>query len=707
MKKFLKIYKKDIVMFAIPLLVSIFFLLVFFPGIMTIDGNYQWKEVQSGIIDNAHPFFSTYFMYLLSKIWNTHMSIIVFQNIIFSFLWTIICHKTRCYNYLSQLVITIVLCFTPLFAIFSITVWKDILYSYYLMMLAFLTYDKFKDNNNHLSKKIMFIFGLLIFLVFNYRHNGKIVALLYICYFVYMYFKSNKADDKKIKLTNVLVMILTFLTLNIALSVPKNYYLAKSAAKDDSIGIGSLNTYLVWSFGSYLQSTKIDVDDLKFLDGIMDTKYWKKQYYPMHINSTFYPDELDEEYLVKNQKEFRKIYFKYVKQKPLILIKHVLTADSLLFSIDSQDHGYVYSYAFYEWDRLGFSIEKNSKLPKFGTKYEKLINFSLNTPLKYFYQPGLILYFVIGLIIYLCIRKKMKSIYLLCIPMLLNTISLTPINLAQDLRYVYINYLTLLLIIIVVDGIKHQRENISISNNKKQKSFKKILLIVPAFNEEESILNTYNTIVEYNKKYKTKFDVIVINDGSTDRTEQILKENKINHIKLVHNLGIGGAVQTGYKYALENKYDIAIQYDGDGQHDVSYVKKIIEPIVNNEADFVIGSRFIEESKDNFNSTFSRRIGINMISFFINLVTDKKVYDTTSGFRAVNKEIIELFASDYPTEYPEPITTTNLLQNKYRLKEIPVKMNARVGGKSSIGSWKNAYYMINVLLSIVLLKKGRK
>ena len=236
----------------------------------------------------------------------------------------------------------------------------------------------------------------------------------------------------------------------------------------------------------------------------------------------------------------------------------------------------------------------------------------------------------------------------------------------------------------------------------------KIIIVIPAYNEEENILNTYNTIVEYNKKNKTNYDVIVVNDGSKDRTEEILTENKINHIKLIQNLGIGGAVQTGYKYAYENGYDIAVQYDGDGQHDVDYVKTITDSIINDEADFVIGSRFIKKDKDNFNTTFSRRMGINLISFFIKLVTKKKVYDTTSGFRAVNKDIIEFFAHDYPTEYPEPISTTQLLQKRYRLKEVPVKMKARMGGKSSIGSWKNVYYMINVIISIITVDaRGRK
>lgn len=234
----------------------------------------------------------------------------------------------------------------------------------------------------------------------------------------------------------------------------------------------------------------------------------------------------------------------------------------------------------------------------------------------------------------------------------------------------------------------------------------KVLIIIPAYNEEANILSVYKTIMEYNKKNKINYDYIIINDGSTDKTEAILIKNKLKHITLVNNLGIGGAVQTGYKYAYENNYDIAVQFDGDGQHDINYVKNIIEPIINKKADFVIGSRFISKNKENFNSTFSRRLGIGMISFFIKLVTKKKIYDTTSGFRAANKDVIKYFAKDYPLEYPEPITTVQLLQKGFKIDEVPAKMKARIGGKSSIGSWKNAYYMINVILSIITVDARR-
>ena len=233
----------------------------------------------------------------------------------------------------------------------------------------------------------------------------------------------------------------------------------------------------------------------------------------------------------------------------------------------------------------------------------------------------------------------------------------------------------------------------------------KVLLIIPAYNEEDNILKTYKTIKDYNKKHKTNYDVIVINDCSTDNTKEILEKNNIPHINLIHNLGIGGAVQTGYKYAYYNDYDIAIQYDGDGQHDVRYVEKIIEPIIDKKADMVIGSRFVEDI-DTFKSSKARRIGIKIVSAFMKFATHKKIYDTTSGFRAVNKELIYDFNLSYPNEYPEPITTAEVLKKKYEVKEVSVEMNEREAGESSIKKWKSAYYMLNVCLALLAVKMRR-
>lgn len=236
----------------------------------------------------------------------------------------------------------------------------------------------------------------------------------------------------------------------------------------------------------------------------------------------------------------------------------------------------------------------------------------------------------------------------------------------------------------------------------------RVLLIIPAYNEEENILNTCNKIKEFSKE----LDFVVINDGSKDNTLKILQENNINHINLINNLGIGGAVQTGYKYAYENGYDIAIQFDGDGQHDVNYVPNICEPIMEGQANMVIGTRYLDKTSSQFQSTFMRRFGSNIISLFIKICTHKKITDPTSGFRAVDKSIIEEFAKEYPTEYPEPESTVCMLCKEYRVTEVPVSMNERQGGTSSIRFLKSADYMIKVVLAIIidsinLRKKRRK
>ena len=229
----------------------------------------------------------------------------------------------------------------------------------------------------------------------------------------------------------------------------------------------------------------------------------------------------------------------------------------------------------------------------------------------------------------------------------------------------------------------------------------KILLIIPVYNEQENILNVCNIIKEYNQKKKKKLDYVVINDGSKDNTLKILQENELNYIDLVHNLGIGGAVQTGYKYAYQNRYDIAIQFDGDGQHDINYVSTICKEITTGQANMCIGTRYLDKTSSEFQSTFMRRLGKNIISFFIKLLCHKKITDPTSGFRAVDKSIIEIFAKHYPTEYPEPESTVEVLVKGYKVKEVPVSMNERIGGKSSINIWKSVDYMVKVSIAVIL------
>jgi hypothetical protein len=196
-------------------------------------------------------------------------------------------------------------------------------------------------------------------------------------------------------------------------------------------------------------------------------------------------------------------------------------------------------------------------------------------------------------------------------------------------------------------------------------------------------------------------DYLVVNDCSIDKTVEILKEYNANYVDLPVNLGIGGGVQTGYLYAYKNGYDIAIQMDGDGQHDAKFLKALIKPIQDGQADVVIGSRYI--LKEGFQSSFMRRVGIKGLSILIKLTTGINVNDVTSGFRAINKDMIALFAHEYAQDYPEPEAIVMAVCHGAKVVEVPVRMNERAGGKSSISGLKSIYYMVKVSLSIMLLR----
>lgn len=229
----------------------------------------------------------------------------------------------------------------------------------------------------------------------------------------------------------------------------------------------------------------------------------------------------------------------------------------------------------------------------------------------------------------------------------------------------------------------------------------KVLIIIPAYNEAENIERVVDDLCENYSEY----DYVVVNDCSTDGTEQILKARGYNYISLPTNLGIGGAVQSGYIYAVEHGYDIAVQTDGDGQHDPAYIKSLIAPIERGEADMAIGSRFIE--KNGFQTSFMRRLGIGFIKVVIRLCCGTRATDTTSGFRATGKELTAFFAKEYAQDYPEPEAIVAASLNGFRVCDVPVEMREREGGVSSINALRSVYYMIKVSLALVILRLGTR
>ena len=223
----------------------------------------------------------------------------------------------------------------------------------------------------------------------------------------------------------------------------------------------------------------------------------------------------------------------------------------------------------------------------------------------------------------------------------------------------------------------------------------KRLAIVPAFDEEASV----GRVIDEIRAFDPGFEVAVIDDGSTDRTAGVAADRGAHVIRLPFNLGIGGAMQTGYRYAFEQGYDVAVQVDGDGQHDPSELSKILKPVLDGEADLVVGSRFAAQQTGAYRSSRTRRVGIRIFASVVSAVVRRRLTDTTSGFRAVNRKGIALFAADYPHDYPEVEATVMCVKHKLRLLEVPVGMRERTGGRSSITALRSVYYMAKVLLAI--------
>jgi glycosyltransferase involved in cell wall biosynthesis len=219
------------------------------------------------------------------------------------------------------------------------------------------------------------------------------------------------------------------------------------------------------------------------------------------------------------------------------------------------------------------------------------------------------------------------------------------------------------------------------------------LAIVPAFNEEKTIAEVVAEVLDHD----SSFEVLVVDDGSTDATAGCAREAGARVLRLPLNLGIGGAVQAGYMYALERGFDIAVQVDGDGQHDARELGRLLEPVLAGRADLSIGTRFAGPRA--YQAPLARRIGIGMFAAIVSLRVRQRMTDTTSGFRAVNRRGIRLFAVDYPHDYPEVEAVVTASRGKLRFCEVPVFMRPRVAGQSSITTFGSFYYVVKVLLAL--------
>lgn len=457
MKKIKNILKKYYVFsFIIAFLILIVILLGFYPGLVSYDSINQWNQVQSGIITDAHPFFSTFFMLILSKIWNSYTIVIIYQILLIALSWGYFCKVLEVNSKKKIRIIylyTIFVFLNPLIALFSITLWKDIVYTSYLLLCAIILFD-WSNKKFELSKKMYCLLGLIMSMAYNYRHNGKIVVILLLLIIYIIIVK--KYIKKEINLKNfkkTIYILISFIAMLLITYIPKIQYLKSNEKIDNEsneVSISTIDGYMMWMMGAHLNENNIDNDEEKnFLNKIFPLEEWKNAYNPYLINNSTSSESIDKGFLANNEKKFQDIFIKYSLKHPLTIVTHYLKADSLLINPIATFQGYVYVYCY---PNSGVSSEYSLKpiIPLVEKFYNKILNISFKKPFVLFYEPAIFLY--LSIIVTILLAKKVygKKIWLFSLPMLLNTISLVPINLAQDLRYVYINYLTFFCLLLIL-----------------------------------------------------------------------------------------------------------------------------------------------------------------------------------------------------------------------------------------------------------------
>ena len=691
--------------FLIVVLIHSVVLLSFYPGIITYDGNNQWMQVEAGQIQTNHPFFSTFFMWLISRVITSRVALSLYQILLFAIIWTSICSNLNKdgKKKFRQLIYTCIVCIIPVIFMYTITAWKDIIYSYNLLILSLMIYKGIKKEFKYSFLEIFIICVALVWTNL-YRYNG-IIAIGLVSLFLLIEFIKNKVGLKKI-----LIFIITFIVLFVVTKIPEKVMYDPAKSPYETTDIGAIEDIKMYMLTSYVHYDIIDdPEDLAVIESIYPIEKMKEEYSPYIVNNLSFSKYYNREVYSTKKSEITNILIKYTLKSPITTLKHLYHVDNVLFGVTlNEGHGaYVYVFDYAEWEtrNTGSFRVDDSKFELGEKAITSYIKRSFNTPLGITpYMPGNAMYLSIILMIVYCRIKKNKTYFWVLLPMFGNTLSLMFINIAQDMRYAYINFLTLFLMVIPMLLLDGNREVYNENEDKsedvemgKEKDKKKVLVIIPAYNEALNIEKTIKDITD-----NSSYDYIAVNDGSKDNTLEVLKKNKFSYISLPVNYGLTSGIQLGMKYALENGYDIAIQFDGDGQHQAKYLKDLVKEIEDGNCDIAIGSRFVTEKKPKS----MRMLGSNIISACIRITTGKKIKDPTSGMRAYNRDVIEKFVKDSSLT-PEPDTISYLMKKGKRVIEVQVQMSDREFGESYLKPLRAAEYMTNIILSILFFRNFQR
>lgn len=689
-----KIEGIDIAIFLIVFIIFGIALLSYFPALMTSDGVDQMQQARNNSYYDAHPILHSFISGNLAKLGGVWVPAL-FQILCFALIWTWGCKEIRKNNKRNiikciEVVFTIIICILPLNFLYSITLWKDILYTYSMLASIICVYVGIK-NNYEFSIGQMIVVAISNVGVMKLRHNGVPIGFIMFAILLVLNFMKNKNFRKSIIFIGIFVVTLVVAT------IPKWLFEAETATAVSMPFIPSE----VYCFGALLDSgIELEEEEIEVLNKIFPVEEWKECYDHYAGTAILYNDNYHYEVLEEEEmrEKFEAIFSKYAKQNMDVVIKHMALVNSIWWSPKELGpmHSVILSNDWISemsggmYDNHPILVGMNEKLTEYTYKSFMGIKYT------FIYRPAVpMIIATIAILVIAWKERKFGYVYMV-FPMFMNIGTYILFLSSQDHRYFYPNFLTCYFIILVL-AATFLKERKPKQKEKAKIKDPKTLIIIPDYNEGVMIKEVVEDIQENAKGC----DYIIVNDGSKDDTKQICKENGLQCLSLPTNYGLASAVQLGMKYALENGYDIAIQFDGDGQHQAKYIKDMIKEIENG-ADIVIGSRFVTKKKP----ISIRMLGSVIITFFIKMLADKKIKDPTSGMRAYNRECMKELVVNMNLP-PEPDTLVYMIEKGMDVKEVQVEMKERKMGTSYFTVWKSMTYMINVTVSMVFINFMRK
>ena len=682
----------DILIFLIIFIIFGFALLSFFPGLLTSDLVDQINQAKLNSYSNAHPILHSFLVGNLTKLGGIWVPAL-FQILVFAIIWTYSCRVLRKYNdstknKVFQIIFTLIICVIPLNFLYSITLWKDILYSYAILAVLIYIYIGIKENFKFNIPQTICI-GISTVAIMKLRHNGVPIGFIMFAIFLIMNIVKNK------KLKPAIGLITSFVAFFIIMSIP-TWAVNVNQSSDNVSGV--LDSTKVYCMGALLNTDiQLEKEEEDFLNTIIDIEKWKEYYSPYDGTTLLFSQDYHSDVLKteEGQAKFNEIFMKYAKQKPLTLVVHLAKVNSIWWCIPEKgamhsviiNNGSVSEMSNGIYDNHPITMTGNDKLGNYTIKtLENKLIYTL------MYRPAVAILISFIAIIAVCVKDKKKEYLLILLPMILNIGTYVFLISSQDQRYFYPCFMTEYMSIIIFANmfLKPKRRIIKI-NEEKEKT--KPLIIIPAYNEGQNIEKTVRDVIE-----NTDYDYVVINDSSKDNTEEICKKNNFNIISLPINFGLTSGIQIGMKYAYKNGYNIAIQFDGDGQHQAKYLKKLVQEIEQGNCDVAIGSRFVTEKKPRT----LRMLGSRLITLCIKMTTGQKIKDPTSGMRAYNKRAIKEFIDDSSLT-PEPDTLVYMINRGMMVKEIQVQIKDREFGESYLKPFKAIEYMFNMIFSILFIR----